>query len=60
MAAALLKFDPARRRVHARRETPSDTAQGQRGTAQILLFTGVRVERAPEPEGDDEQPHQAS
>lgn len=45
MAAALLQFEPARRRRNdGRRGT--DTGRVREESGKILFFTGVRIERA--------------
>lgn len=48
MAAALLKFDPSRRRAPGRDRSGGDEHPIQDGGAKVLMFTGVRIERASE------------
>jgi hypothetical protein len=45
MAAALLQFDPTRRRAPRVRSAGRGPFPAQEGGATILFFTGVRIER---------------
>ncbi len=58
MAAALLKFDATRRRTPDRRSRRSPFAE-EAGSAKILFFTGVRIERDREPDADAALPRDA-